>query len=73
MYPTMSLRCSAAKRSFTLLYVSDTEAQVETKAGMVKVVREADEWKVDGTDGIKKALPSSLPLSTESKERLEKF
>ena len=56
-----------------LTFVSDTEAKVETKAGMLKVVREADEWKVDGTDGLKKALLASLPLSTESKEKLERF
>jgi hypothetical protein len=56
-----------------LTFVSETEARVETKAGMVKVVREADEWKVDGTDRLKKALLASLPLNTESKERLEKF
>ena len=56
-----------------LTFVSDTEAQVETKTGVVKVVRETDEWKVDGTDGMKKTLLASLPLSPESKERLEKF
>ncbi|MDQ6786338.1 MAG: hypothetical protein M3033_05910 [Acidobacteriota bacterium] len=56
-----------------LTFVSDTEAKVETKAGMLKMVREADEWKVDGTDGLKKVLLASLPLSAESKEKLEKF
>jgi predicted NAD/FAD-dependent oxidoreductase len=56
-----------------LTFVSDTEAQVETKTVVVKVVRETDEWKVDGTDGMKKTLLASLPLSPESKQRLEKF
>jgi hypothetical protein len=56
-----------------LTFVSDTEAKVETRAGILKVVREADEWKVDGTDGLKKALLASLPLNTESKDKLEKF
>ena len=56
-----------------LTFVSDTEAKVETKAGMLKVVREADEWKVDITESLKKGLLASLPLTAESKAKLEKF
>lgn len=51
----------------------DTEAKVETAAGIVRVVREADEWKVDVAEVLKKALLASLPLNKESKEKLEKF
>ena len=57
----------------TLTFTSETEAKAETKAGTVRVVREAEMWKVDGTEGMKKALLMSLPLAPESKEKLEKF
>lgn len=56
-----------------LTFVSDTEAKIETKAGIIRAVLEKDEWKVDGTDALKKPLLASLPLSAESKEKLEKF
>lgn len=56
-----------------LTFTSDTEAKAEAKAGMLKVVREADMWKVDSTEVLKKALLASLPLTAESKAKLEKF
>ncbi len=56
-----------------LTFLSDTEANVENKAGVFRVVMEEGEWKVDGTDVLRKTLLVVLPLSAESKAKLEKI
>jgi hypothetical protein len=56
-----------------LTFVSQTEAKVETNSGTIRIIWEADEWKVDSTDETKKVLLGRLPLSAESKTKLEKF
>ncbi len=56
-----------------LVFVSDTEAKGDNEAGTPRVVKEADTWKVDMTETLKKGLLASLPLTAESKAKLEKF
>ncbi len=56
-----------------LTFLSDTEVNVENKAGTFKVILEAGEWKVDGTDALRKTLLIILPLNAESKAKLEKI
>ena len=59
--------------SVPLIFVSDTEAKADNGTGTPRIVREADLWKVDITESLKKGLLASLPLTAESKAKLEKF
>jgi hypothetical protein len=56
-----------------LTFNGDKEATGETQAGPLKLVLEKGEWKIDVTETLKKPLLQSLPLSADSRARLEKY
>ena len=56
-----------------LTFVSDTEAAGENRIGSLKAVFEDHDWKIDIADSLKKVWLQTLPLSAESKKKIEKF
>lgn len=62
-----------AQAAVTLTFKSDEEVTAPAQTGSLKIVLEKGEWKVDLTEPLKKSLLPALPLSGDSKARIEKY
>lgn len=56
-----------------LTFVSDKEATAQNNNGVFKAVLEDNDWKIDMTEALKKSLLQTLPFTSESKEKIEKY
>ena len=72
--PRSKLEALAREQSASpITFISDKEATGQHKNGPFKAVLEDDDWKIDITEALKKSLLQTLPLSAESKEKIEKY
>lgn len=60
-----------ANSNSPLSFRSDTEAFLDTAGGRLRAVWEDQKWKVDGADGMKVMFLKNLPLSDESRKKIE--